>query len=296
MRCLSYMGDTYADDLRLVFPHPRTLHVSHPPPGAPPWTPRLSRQVSVRRPARRRLRRPSRTMSGSGARTPATRCSQLRYVLDRLSSRRHSPIPELISLSGQEVALERHELSSSLWLAVEAAKCTEGHAARARHSDPQSVRIQFELTAVHVSRYLSAQADHVLKVLRRPGDFGLTPGVWYAVDADGSLLDAYPTHTLAGVLGCGAQDLGCLAGALERSGLIARGQPLGGKESSLSKTLGHTIFKPEQTDRHVDGMGRYVWFAFGKKPAHTPAQQLDNALKNMPQPLRRSVYESCWRP
>ena len=44
-----------------------------------------------------------------------------------------------------------------------------------------------EVSAVCVSWYpsdLSAQANHVLKVLRRPGDYGLTPGVWYAANAD----------------------------------------------------------------------------------------------------------------
>ena len=125
-------------------------------------------------------------------------------------------------------------------------------------------------------------------MLEDPQQHGLTSGLWYATDADETLLTTYPMHTLAGALGCSAQDLPRLESVFKSLGLFSRGCALGGKAAELSAKLGHPIFKP--IDRKWGGQ-RYTWVAFDSEPDFSPAEQLTNAHGNVLQPRRTRLLE-----
>ena len=60
----------------------------------------------------------------------------------------------------------------------------------------------------------------LLYILSNHEAFGLTGGVWYAIDAPDAMVVSHPAHTLAGRLGLSAETLTTLA---EAAGLFTRG-------------------------------------------------------------------------
>jgi hypothetical protein len=111
-------------------------------------------------------------------------------------------------------------------------------------------------------------------VLSQPIEHGLLEGVWYCADADEAILDAYGSHTLAGVFGCAVEHLGTLQNAFADRGLFDKTAPKTMQSSALTAKLGIACFRPEnRRDGYIDGQ-QYTWVAFGTQPRYAPSLQL----------------------